>query len=77
MCARELTFAQVCGYVAVTMDMSRIRRPINVTLAPELIEELDAWLSRQPYKPNRATFIEAAIRKLLADEKAKEKKGGR
>lgn len=54
------------------MDM-RIRKPLNVTLDPELIEDLDEWLSKRPYKTARASFIEAAVRKLLAEEKAKER----
>ena len=57
------------------MDMSRIRKPINVTLDPELVEDLDAWLLRQPYKVMRAQFIEAAIRRQLDIERAKEKRG--
>lgn len=56
----------------LTMDMTRIRRPINVTLSPELVDELDEWLERQPYKTTRAAFIETAIRQEL--ERAKKGK---
>lgn len=60
------------------MEMSpRIRKPINVTLDPDLIEALDALLSRQTYKVSRAAFIETAVRRELADAEAKEKKGRR
>ena len=59
------------------MEMVRIRKPINVTLDPDLVEAMDAWLERQPYSPSRAAFIEAAIRRQLSDERAKEKKGGK
>ena len=59
------------------MDMSRIRKPINVTLAPELVEELDAWLAAQPYTVARAPFIETAVREQLAREKAKQRRKGK
>ena len=50
---------------------ARIRKPINVTLDPELIEALDAFLARQPYKTGRSSFIEAAVRRELDRAKAK------
>jgi metal-responsive CopG/Arc/MetJ family transcriptional regulator len=56
------------------MDMTRLRRPISVTLDPELLAELDAWLEAQPYKPNRAQFIETAIRQELDRAKGKGRK---
>lgn len=59
------------------MEMARIRKPINVTLDPDLIEALDALLARQPYKVSRAAFIEAAVRREVEDAQAKEKKGKR
>lgn len=55
------------------MDM-RIRKPINVTLDPDMLKEMDALLARQPYKPSRASFIETAIRKEIEAERAKERK---
>ena len=58
------------------MEM-RTRKPINVTLDPELVEALDAWLARQPYKVMRAQFIESAVRRLLDLERAKEKRGSK
>ena len=58
-----------------SMDMTRIRKPINVTLDPDLVEALDALLARQPYKVSRAAFIEAAVRRELEEAQAKEKKG--
>jgi metal-responsive CopG/Arc/MetJ family transcriptional regulator len=47
---------------------------VNTTLDPSLVAELDEWLGRQPYKVSRAAFIEAAVKRLLAEEKSKEKK---
>ena len=58
----------------LSMDMIRIRKPINVPFDPELLEQLDTWLERRPYKTTRAAFIEVAVRALLAAEKRKEKR---
>jgi metal-responsive CopG/Arc/MetJ family transcriptional regulator len=59
------------------MDMSRIRKPINVTLDPDLVEELDAWLAAQPYKVARAPFIETAVREQLIREKSRKRRGAK
>ena len=48
--------------------VARDRKPINVTLDPKLVERLDEWLARRPYKTTRASFIEVAIQKLLDEE---------
>lgn len=64
-----LTFALVYA-ISHPMD-ARIRKPINVTLDPELIEALDAFLARQPYKTGRSSFIEAAVRRELDRAKRK------
>lgn len=48
-------------------DMTnRIRKPTNITLDPELIEELDAWIAKQPLRVARSVVIEEAIRQYLA-----------
>lgn len=52
------------------MDV-RTRIPITTTYDPEFIEELDQWLAQQPYRLPRASFLEAAGKKMLAEEKAK------
>lgn len=59
------------------MEMARIRKPINVTIDPDLIEVLDAFLARQPYKVSRASFIEAAVRREVAEAEAREKRGAK
>jgi metal-responsive CopG/Arc/MetJ family transcriptional regulator len=59
------------------MEMIRIRKPINVTLDPSLVEELDAWLAEQPYKIARAPFVEAAIRAELARQKSRQRREGK
>lgn len=59
------------------METTRIRRPLNLTIDPALLADLDAWAARQPFKLKRTQVIETAIRRLLDGERAKEKKGGR
>ena len=56
------------------MDMVRFRKPINVTLDPELVAEMDALLERLPYRPKRTNFIETAIRKEIDAGLAKERR---
>ncbi len=54
-------------------DMNRIRRPTNITLDPELIEELDAWIAKQPLRVARSVVIEEAIRQYLERDRRKQK----
>jgi metal-responsive CopG/Arc/MetJ family transcriptional regulator len=56
------------------MDMTRIRKPVNVPFDPDLLAELDQWLETRPFKITRAAFIEVAVRDLLASEKRKAKR---
>jgi len=53
-------------------DMSRIRRPVNITLDPEVIAALDAWIEQQPIRAGRSAVIETAIQEFL-DTRAKQK----
>ena len=46
-------------------DMTRIRRPVNITLDPEIIEALAAWIERQQFRLGRSGVIEVAIREFL------------
>lgn len=55
------------------MDM-RTRIPINTTLDPSVVEELDKFLAEQPFKMTRAAFIEGAVKQVLAELKAKRAK---
>lgn len=54
-------------------DMTRIRRPVNITLDPEIIEALDSWIERQQFRLGRSAVIEVAIREFL--ERAQRKQG--
>lgn len=52
------------------MDM-RERIPINATLDPTVVAELDEWLSKKPIRTSRAAYIEYAVKKVMAEEKSK------
>lgn len=52
------------------MEM-RKRIPVNATLDPEVVKDIDEWVARQTYRTSRAAFLEVAAKKLLAEEKAK------
>lgn len=53
-------------------DMAnRTRTPTNITLDPDLLEALDAWIAKQPLRVARSVVIEAAIREFLAQQSGK------
>lgn len=56
------------------MLMARHRKPVNVTLPPDLIERLQAWMDQQAAPWNRAAAIELALKEWLdRQERADEK----
>lgn len=57
-------------------DMSRIRRPVNITLDPEVIAALDAWIEQQPIRTGRSAVIETAIQEFLDARKPSKVRGG-
>lgn len=48
------------------MNMARVNKPVNTTLPPDLLSELDAWIAAQPVPPSRSAVIVAALRQFLA-----------
>mgnify|MGYP005988781497 CR=1 FL=1 len=48
--------------------MPRINKPVNTTIPPDLLADLDAWIARQPVPPSRSAVIVAALRKFLAED---------
>jgi len=58
------------------MNANRIRKPVNITLDPELIEGLDAWIARQPLRVARSVVIEEAIKQFLKGAKIGSTTGG-
>ncbi|MEO1720940.1 MAG: ribbon-helix-helix domain-containing protein [Pseudomonadota bacterium] len=54
--------------------MARHRKPVNVTLPPELLERLQTWMDAQAAPWNRAAAIEQALKEWLdRQERADEK----
>lgn len=47
------------------MSANRIRKPTNITLDPALIERLDAWIAKQPFRLARSGVVEEAIKGFL------------
>lgn len=47
------------------MNANRIRKPTNITLDPALIERLDAWIAKQPFRLARSGVVEEAIKGFL------------
>lgn len=45
--------------------MARRKKMVTLTLDPELVERLEAWLSQQEFPPAKNAVIEAALRKWL------------
>ena len=58
------------------LDM-RERKPINLTLDPAVIAELDEWVSRQEPRTTRSGAVELAIKRLLAADRAARKAKGK
>lgn len=47
------------------MNMARINKPVNATIPPDLLAEVDAWIEAQPIPPKRSQVIVAALRLWL------------
>ena len=46
--------------------MPRINKPVNTTIPPDLLSDLDDWIAKQPVPPSRSGVIVAALREFLA-----------
>lgn len=55
------------------MDMARIRKPINLTLPPDLIRQFDQWREAQLDPPSRTQVIERLLREMLAKDEGDQK----
>ena len=49
------------------MDMARKKKMVTLTLDPELVERLEAWLAKQEFPPAKNAVIEAALIRWLDD----------
>jgi metal-responsive CopG/Arc/MetJ family transcriptional regulator len=58
------------------LDMTdRKRPPINLTLDPEVVREVDLWVAQQTYRTTRSAAIEVAIREWIERQKAENSDG--
>lgn len=64
-CAQVLTLLCVCA-IGKGMNMPRINKPVNTTLPPDLLADLDAWIAQQPVPPSRSAVIVASLREFLS-----------
>lgn len=55
--------------------MPRLKKPVSLALDPELVERLEAWISRQELLPSKTVVWELALREFL--DKREGKKGGK
>lgn len=62
--------------VQTMLDMGRDRKPINLTLDPEVVRRLDAWIEQQPIRAGRSAVVESAIKAFLDDQEPKSKGKG-
>ena len=65
-----LTLTYVCA-IAMGMNMPRVNKPVNTTLPPDLLAELDEWIGAQPVQPTRSAVIQAALREFLSKHRDK------
>jgi len=47
------------------VGMARIKKMVSLTLEPELLERLKAWIARQEYPPAQNAVITKALEKYL------------
>lgn len=51
------------------MDMVRKKKMVTLTLDPDLWAEIEAYIARQKYPPNKNTVVEEGLRMVLDAEK--------
>lgn len=45
--------------------MPRLKRMTSLALDPELLERIEAWISKQDVTPSKTAVFEAALREFL------------
>lgn len=48
-------------------DMARKKQMVSLTLDPELVARLKAWIDRQDFPPNQNAVVAKAIEKFLEE----------
>lgn len=59
-----LTFTHTAAH-SIGMDMARIRKPVNVTLDPDLVAEFKAWCETQSPVVQFGRALDAAMKEFL------------
>ena len=54
--------------------MARRKKMVTFAIEPELMKRFEAWLARQEFPPTRTTVFETAVKRLLDELEAKERK---
>ena len=49
------------------MEMARKKKMVTMTLDPDTVERLEAWLAKQEFPPAKNAVIEAALKAWLDD----------
>ena len=57
----------------MTMDMARKKQMVTLTLDPELVERLKAWIGRQEFPPAQNAVIAKAIERFLDENETVDK----
>lgn len=47
------------------MEMARKKKMVTMTLDPELVERLSAWIAKQTFPPNRNDVVTKALEDFL------------
>lgn len=47
------------------MDMARNKKMVTLTLSPEMVERLEAWINEKEFPPKKNAVIEAALKAFL------------
>lgn len=47
------------------MDMARKKTMVTMTLDPELVDRLKAWIAKQPFPPAQNQVVEKALQEFL------------
>lgn len=64
MCAHVLTIAPRFG-ICENMEMARNRKPVNLSLDPELVKRLRSWCKAQDVEVALARAVDKAISEFL------------
>ena len=73
MSIRVLTLVEMSSIGYGMNIMPRLKKPKSLALDPDLLDRLDAWLSKQEFPPSQTTVFEAALKEWLDRREAKKR----